>query len=372
MPSGRWQASHMHNGKRITGPGTFPTKTDANAWLDDQGTDIRRGTWIDPKAGQLPFLKYSEGWMASWPGLGELSTELYAYLLRKHINPAFGHLALNEITPTDVREWFTPLSERIPVAAAKAYRLLNQILKTAVADELILKNPCRIPGASSEPHSERPTVSLEELGVMVDSFPEKLRVIPLLAVWCQLRKAEIMGLRRQDIDLLHGIVMIRQTRTETIKRKEVLKPPKSVAGIRDLSIPPNILGALTDHLERFVGPEPGSLIVTGRDGEPLTFGSVDYHLGKARRAIGRPEVTLHDLRHTGLTWAAATGATTKELMKRGGHASPTAALRYQHAVQDRDVVLAQAMAKMAEVVPMPREGRATPESVGESTAQKGG
>jgi hypothetical protein len=41
--------------------------------------------------------------------------------------------------------------------------------------------------------------------------------------------------------------------------------------------------------------------------------------------------------------AAATGATTAELMHRAGHASAAAALRYQHATQDRDRVLASAL-----------------------------
>jgi integrase len=54
-------------------------------------------------------------------------------------------------------------------------------------------------------------------------------------------------------------------------------------------------------------------------------------------------VHLHDLRHTGLTFAATTGATTAELMRRAGHASADASLKYQHATQDRDRVLANAL-----------------------------
>ena len=50
---------------------------------------------------------------------------------------------------------------------------------------------------------------------------------------------------------------------------------------------------------------------------------------KPREAGGRPELTLHYLRHTGLTWLAATGAPIPELMRRGGHFSPRAAIGYQ-------------------------------------------
>ena len=67
----------------------------------------------------------------------------------------------------------------------------------------------------------------------------------------------------------------------------------------------------------------------------------------SRRAVGRVDLHLHDLRHTGLTWAASLGATTADFMYRAGHKSPTAALRYQHAAQERDAVLADALGALA-------------------------
>jgi len=67
-----------------------------------------------------------------------------------------------------------------------------------------------------------------------------------------------------------------------------------------------------------------------------------------RSWLGRYRLN-HNLRHSGLTWAAATGASVAELMRRGGHASPAAALRYQHATEDRDRALADALAELAPV-----------------------
>ncbi|MGY1637577.1 hypothetical protein ACI78V_13110 [Geodermatophilus sp. SYSU D00742] len=59
-----------------------------------------------------------------------------------------------------------------------------------------------------------------------------------------------------------------------------------------------------------------------------------------------PAVQPHELRHTGATLAAATGATTKECMRRLGHSSPAAALLYQHAADDRDAEIARALDAM--------------------------
>ena len=55
---------------------------------------------------------------------------------------------------------------------------------------------------------------------------------------------------------------------------------------------------------------------------------------KARATIGRDDLTWHDQRHSALTLVASTGATLPELMQRAGHASPRAALHYQHAADD--------------------------------------
>jgi integrase len=53
---------------------------------------------------------------------------------------------------------------------------------------------------------------------------------------------------------------------------------------------------------------------------------------------------LHDLRHSGLTAAARTGATTKAIMQRAGHTAPRTAMRYQHAAAEDDRRIAEALA----------------------------
>jgi len=68
----------------------------------------------------------------------------------------------------------------------------------------------------------------------------------------------------------------------------------------------------------------------------------------AVRAAGLGGMRFHDLRHSAGTLPARTGATTKELMARLGHASPRAAMIYQHAADDRDRRIAEGLDAMAE------------------------
>jgi len=93
-----------------------------------------------------------------------------------------------------------------------------------------------------------------------------------------------------------------------------------------------------------------ALLFPGANGGHLAPSALYQHFYPAREAAGRPDLRWHDLRHTGATLAAATGASLAELMARLGHSTAGAAMRYQHAVSDRDRVIAEALSKMAEGV----------------------
>ena len=115
---------------------------------------------------------------------------------------------------------------------------------------------------------------------------------------------------------------------------------------------------LERHLDRFARPRPNVLVVTGAKGGPLRSHVLQTAWARARATIGRADLHLHDLRHSGLTWSAATGATLAELMRRAGHSKPVAAIRYQHATDDRDRALADALSKLAvpgDITPMRRD-----------------
>ena len=67
-------------------------------------------------------------------------------------------------------------------------------------------------------------------------------------------------------------------------------------------------------------------------------------VGAANRTGAHPDSChFHDLRHTGNTLAAATGARMAELIARMGHGSTPAATVYQHATNDRDEAIADAL-----------------------------
>ena len=104
--------------------------------------------------------------------------------------------------------------------------------------------------------------------------------------------------------------------------------------------PPQLVPVMEDHLERFAGPSPDALVFTSPEGHPLRRTKFRNHWIKACEKAGIVDVHFHDLRGSGATWAATTGATVRELMARLGHTTAVMALRYQHATRERDKVIA--------------------------------
>ncbi|HET6873639.1 MAG TPA: site-specific integrase [Acidimicrobiales bacterium] len=355
LPSGRWRARFTTpDGRRLSA--TVATKREADAWLAGHTTDIGRGVWVDPDRGRITLKSYTAEWIAQRHDLRPRTADDYRDIIRVHINPALGAKPLNRLSPSDVRAWYAAMSAKVPGRARKAYRLLRTILNTAVADEIIPRNPCRVRGAGQDRSAERPIATVAQVAELADAMDDRLRALVLLAAWCGLRRAELLALRRRDLDLLHATARVERSMHTLRDNSVVIGPPKTAAGTRTVAIPPHIIADLDAHLADHVGAGADALLFSEAKGGPLRLYTVERAWRRARQKVGLAELRLHDLRHTGNTLAAATGASTKELMARMGHASPQAALIYQHATADRDRAIAEALSvlanKAAAVVPI--------------------
>jgi len=272
----------------------------------------------------------------------------YQSILDAYLLPAFGNRQLAAITPADVRDWHASTLVDRPTMPSHAYSLLRTIMASAVNDELIDANPCRIVGAGRAKRAVTILpASIAELAELVDNMPPQYQAMVLLASWCALRFGELAELRRGDVDLSAEVIRIRRAATRVGGRFQI-GTPKSDAGVRDVAIPPHIVPKLEEHLTKYVGPERDCLLFPAEAGGHLQPSTLARHWYKARAKAGRPDLRFHDLRHSGAVLAAATGATLAELMARLGHSTPAAAMRYQHAVAGRDREIAALLSKLAD------------------------
>ena len=348
LPSGRYQASFVGpSGLRQSAPGTFKTKTDADRWLAAAEADISRGTWLAEDLGRESFGNYARAWLRDHPKMGPRYRETCERNLRLHLAPLHD-VPLRALTSAVVREWYASAQRGSggQTSIMQAYRFLRAVLNTAVRDGAIVKNPCQIPGAGSDRAKERPIATPAEVVALLESITPRYRAAVLLAAWCGLRRGEVLGLRPADVDLVAGTVTVRRNRVELLENNRAAfdAEPKTDAGRRTVVIPPHVMPVLAEHVATWAGPDR---VFVGRDGRPMRGDAIRQAFDRARRKAGMPGFRFHDLRHTGQTLAAATGATVKDLMRRLGHASPVASYRYLHAVDGRDAEIATALSALA-------------------------
>jgi integrase len=362
QPSGRYQASYVGPDDQLhKAPETFDAREDAEGWLADRRREIDRELWSPPatakqktdrRKAQIRFREYAEQWVETRTVRGRplkpRTVEHYKKLLEDHIYPTFGARPIRDITMQSVDRWYAKTLTDHPTMRAHTYSLLRTILETALTrDRLIETNPCLIRGAGTTERKIKPRpASLDELGVIVGEMPPNLKLIVLLASWCALRFGELVELQRYDIDTTERVIRVRRAAVRVEKSWKV-GDPKSEAGKRDVAIPPHLIPAVTNHLAKHVGVKRDALLFPAKSGGHLQPSTLGRHFDRARVKAKRPDLRFHDLRHTGAVLAAQTGATLAELMARLGHSTPQAAMRYQHAAQGRDRLIAEALSKLA-------------------------
>lgn len=355
LPSKRYQASYVGPDTiRHKAPVTFETREDAEGWLSDRRREITADDWLPPvKRKPVTFGEHAERWLQHRQ-LKPRTRYHYRLMLDSRILPTLAEVPVKAITADLVDDWHYRQGEAQPTARSHAYGLLRTILADAVQRRLIPYNPCHIRGAGNTKRAKQiAPATLAELEQIVKAIPERYRLMVLLAAWCAMRFGELIELRRGDVDVKNGIVKIRRAAVR-VDGAVVIGTPKSDAGTRDVRIPPHLLAVVKEHLTASIsGGRDGLLFPAAHDPTqhmaPSSLYGVWY---PARDAAGRPDLRFHDLRHTGAVLAAQTGATLAELMSRLGHSTAGAAMRYQHASADRDLVIAEALSRLAQTQPV--------------------
>lgn len=260
LPSGRWQARYPGpDGTDRPAKETFPDKTSADKWLTLKEAEIIKGEWINPDDGKVTLSEYARTWIDERPGLRPKTIELYDYLLRKHLTPVVGPMAIGDIQPGHIRRWRKTLTgaEVSDVTLAKAYRLLKAVLNTAADDGAIRRNPCRIKGASQEKSPERPVITITQAFALANAMDRRYQALVLLAMFSSLRWGELGALRRCDIDVKARTVRVSRQLNEVRGGGFAFGPPKSEAGNRVVPIPEVIIEFIVTHLESFAHQQAG-------------------------------------------------------------------------------------------------------------------
>lgn len=286
----------------------------------------------NPNAGMTLTQWHERYWPAVAASVRVGTARGYDVSWRKRVQPTLGDKKLEEIT--------SPLIESAmvswvgsPSIKVDSLAVLSRLLDGARRARIIDYNPAREVKRPSQETSSSPTsraLTVQQIKKLLELIePGVYRRYAAALVFTGMRAGEATAQRVRDADLKHGILRISRSFSPGKNGELIEQTPKS----RKEREAPITKQLRTFVIEAVKGKEPDDLLWAGPNGGRLTARNfrraVDWE--KIKKELRRPDLRVHDLRHTFATILFDAGASAPDVQAVLGHSSLQVTERYSRA-----------------------------------------
>lgn len=268
-----------------------------------------------------------------------------------------------DLKPIHIQKWVNELAQELdPKTVRNYYSFLRRCFATMESWEQIPKTPCR--------HIKQPKLIDKEIQIIhqddIYKFLEALESIPrekydykvaiLLALFGGLRRGELCGIEKDDVDFDSGAIAI--SKTLNVDRGVYEDTPKSKQSVRVVYYPKEImseirkLNLIHKEMQLMLGTKwKGSTrLLNGTFGSDMHPDNIWHFLDKFLKQHGLQHVSLHGLRHTFTSMLVDMDKPLAQVSKTLGHAQQSTTLNiYSHLFKDPDTAKKEAANEMSEL-----------------------
>ena len=323
------------------------TKRKAEAALRARLVAVEKDGYRKPDTQR--FEAFARSWADTYPeakGLRRTTSSDYQRMVEKHLVPALGSLKLAEMTTGDIDAYVAAKRKAGfgPQTLGLHLTRIGSILDSARKQGLVSVNVAKDAERPRVPRSRWCILSPVEIAATLRAFDELIveaetdeerawretcKTMIVVFVYCWLRRGELLGLRWRDVELAHPEGPRLHVRQAFVRG--AFGDPKTDEASRTIALAPAAAEVLFEHRARsryagdddlvFPHPLKGSPISGGY------FGS-RVKLALERAGVEKHVREYHDLRHTGITNAAASGMSPLVIQRTAGHASFSTTQKY--------------------------------------------
>jgi integrase len=342
---GRWVASITLGRDPVTGKPKRAwfygkTRQDVAEKLTKALQDRKQGTFVVPH--KVTLGEWLDTWLWEYkkPSLRPTTFDNYEMLVRRHLKPALGTLALRDVRPEHLQHFYNDKVQH--GSSARTVRLCHILLHGALAqaekNQLVVRNVSKLTEPPREEHKEMATLTMDQVAtsLLPALKDDRLFAAIYLAFGTGLRRGELLGLRWQDIDFQQEVLHVRQALVrvknhdahgDARKTRLTFQAPKTARSRRTVPIPMECLTALKRYKAQQAAEKlllgqayaDGDLVICQPDGKPIDPRNFLRYFGKVLQQAGLPQIRLHDARHTFATMMLELGASPKTVQTMLGH-----------------------------------------------------
>lgn len=322
-----WYKIDLATGKTVRQYQTFHSEVDAEKFLADIKTNIRRDGL--PIYDKRPLSEFLDDYLNSREKEGDLSPttiEGYRCDVKNRLKPDIGGIRVPDLSPRHIRQWFGQMQEDGLSAKSiqNVYRLLHCAYEYAIENDIIDKNPCKPkpPTVKKKPMDAYTEEEIKDILAKAKDTDVYLMLIILFNTG--LRRGEIAALRWSDIDLDKKTMFIRRNRV-IANGKVYEKDPKSESGKREIPLADALVQVLKEARDKDIEAFDEDRASTGYvihlpDGTPYKPDSISQKWDRFAKSNGIRYLNLHSIRHTVASQMIHKNVNCKAVQAIMGHA----------------------------------------------------
>ena len=196
--------------KRYYSEAVKGTKTLAQRRLTELLREVDTGTFVEPS--RQTMAAYLEQWLrdSAAPRVSSRTLESYKGNVDLCLVPKLGQVPLEKLAPRHVQEKEAQLLKNggrnggplSPRTVVQVHRVLSKAMNGAVKLGIVFRNAVDAVEPPRTTKYEAQFLGGEEVHAFLDQITDPLhRTLALLAIQTGLRRSELLGLHRRDIDL---------------------------------------------------------------------------------------------------------------------------------------------------------------------------
>ena len=315
---------------------------------------------ITPATGRLTVREYMDTWLLDVVAQRNRPRTVASYssIVRHHISPAMGNVALHKVEPRHVDRMITAIRAKGRTAntALHPFTVLRKALRDAERRGLVSRNVCRLVDPPKiEPYRVDPPDMDAIASILAEADTAEYGPVLRFMAYTGVRRGEAVALKWRNIDLDRGVAAIVESAQRLSGQGVLSQPTKSSAGRRGVALDPSTVAMLRQHRARQAERilrlggvyEDDDLVFAGPLGLPLNPDTLSRGFRAVAERAGIRGVRLHDLHHAHATGMIKAGAHPRVVQERLGHSSAAFTLQvYGHVAAGLQAEAADAFAAL--------------------------